>query len=48
VTSVDEKPVIDQIGNPGPKKETEPKSPEHGQELKDEPKAPVTPKPDKE
>jgi len=31
-----------------PKKDTEPKVPEHGQELKDTPTAPVTPKPDKE
>jgi hypothetical protein len=48
VTSVDEKPVNDQSGSPGPKKDTEPKVPEHGQELKDTPTAPVTPKPDKE
>jgi len=48
MTSVDEKPVNDQSGSPGPKKDTEPKVPEHGQELKDTPTAPVTPKPDKE
>jgi hypothetical protein len=47
-TTVDEKPVNDQTGSPGPKKETEPKVPEHGQELKDAPTSPKFPKPDKE
>jgi len=47
-TTTDEKPVTEQIGSPGPKKEGEPKIPEHGQELKDVPTAPLTPKPNKE
>jgi len=48
VTSTDEKPVTEQVGSPGPKKDTEPKTPEHGQELKDQPTVPLTPAPEKE